>query len=61
MLTDSWTLQEEDKDMIVMYHNLEETAKKEQIDAKMVCLGDQTYTAMAKTVGYLLPWPLLLS
>ena len=26
--------------------------KKEQIDSKMVCIGeDQTYTAMAKTVG----------
>ncbi|MBB1192619.1 saccharopine dehydrogenase [Flavobacterium sp. SOK18b] len=54
ILTDSWTLQEEDKDMIVMYHKFgyEINGKKEQIDAKMVCLGDdQTYTAMAKTVG----------
>jgi len=26
--------------------------KKQQIDSKMVCIGeDQTYTAMAKTVG----------
>ena len=54
ILTDSWTLQEEDKDMIVMYHKFGYilNGKKEQIDSKMVCLGDdQTHTAMAKTVG----------
>ena len=54
ILTDSWTLQPEDKDMIVMYHKFgfEIDGVKKQIDSKMVCLGDdQTYTAMAKTVG----------
>ena len=54
ILTDSWTLHPEDKDMIVMYHKFgyELNGKKEQIDSKMVCIGDdQTYTAMAKTVG----------
>ena len=54
ILTDSWTLQPDDKDMIVMYHKFgyELNGKKEQIDSKMVCIGDdQTYTAMAKTVG----------
>ena len=54
ILTDSWTLQPKDKDMIVMYHKFgyELNGKKEQIDSKMVCIGeDQTYTAMAKTVG----------
>ena len=54
ILTDSWTLQPEDKDMIVMYHKFgfEIDGIKKQIDSKMVCLGDdQTYTAMAKTVG----------
>ena len=54
ILTDSWTLQPEDKDMIVMYHKFgyELNGKKEQIDSKIVCIGDdQTYTAMAKTVG----------
>ncbi len=54
ILTDSWTLQPNDKDMIVMYHKFgyELNGKKEQIDSKMVCIGeDQTYTAMAKTVG----------
>jgi len=54
ILTDSWTLEPKDKDMIVMYHKFgyEINGKKEQIDSKMVCLGEnQTYTAMAKTVG----------
>ncbi len=54
ILSDSWTLQPNDKDMIVMYHKFgfEINGEKRQIDAKMVCLGDdQTYTAMAKTVG----------
>lgn len=54
ILSDSWSLEPNDKDMIVMYHKFgyEMNGKKEQIDSKMVCIGDdQTYTAMAKTVG----------
>jgi len=54
ILSDSWTLESEDKDMIVMYHKFgyEIDGDKRQIDSKMVCIGDdQTYTAMAKTVG----------
>jgi saccharopine dehydrogenase-like NADP-dependent oxidoreductase len=54
ILMDSWTLAENDKDMIVMYHKFgyEKNGKKYQIDSNMVVLGeDQTYTAMAKTVG----------
>ncbi len=54
ILADSWTLQPDDKDMIVMYHKLgyEINGEQKQIDSKMVCVGDdQTYTAMAKTVG----------
>ena len=54
ILEDRWTLKEEDKDMIVMYHQVgyELKGKKKQIDANMVVLGeDRTYTAMAKTVG----------
>jgi len=54
ILMDSWTLAEDEKDMIVMYHKFgyELDGKKHQIDATMVTLGeDQTYTAMAKTVG----------
>ena len=54
ILSDSWTLAPDDKDMIVMYHKFgyELYGGKTQIDSKMVCIGDdQTYTAMAKTVG----------
>lgn len=54
ILSDSWTLEPDDKDMIVMYHKFgyELNGKKVQMDSQMVCLGqDQIYTAMAKTVG----------
>lgn len=54
ILTEQWTLQPEDKDMIVMYHKFGYVlnGEKKQIDSTMVCIGDdQTYTAMAKTVG----------
>jgi saccharopine dehydrogenase (NAD+, L-glutamate forming) len=54
ILMDSWTLDADDKDMIVMYHKFgyRLDGKMHQIDATMVCIGeDQTYTAMAKTVG----------
>ena len=54
ILSYKWTLQPEEKDMIVMYHKIgyEINGEQKQIDATMVCLGDdQTYTAMAKTVG----------
>ncbi|CDF80912.1 saccharopine dehydrogenase [Formosa agariphila KMM 3901] len=54
ILMESWTLAQDDKDMIVMYHKFgyELDGKNYQIDATMVTKGeDQTYTAMAKTVG----------
>lgn len=54
ILLESWKLDADDKDMIVMYHKFgyELNGEKKQIDSKMVTLGeDQTYTAMAKTVG----------
>ncbi|MFH6998213.1 saccharopine dehydrogenase family protein [Flavobacterium sp. FlaQc-57] len=54
ILSDSWSLEPNDKDMIVMYHKFgfKLNGEKKQIDSKMVCIGeDQTYTAMAKTVG----------
>ncbi len=54
ILSDKWSLEPHDKDMIVMYHKFgfEINGEKKQVDSKMVCLGDdQTYTAMAKTVG----------
>ena len=54
ILEDSWTLEEDDKDMIVMYHKFgyELKGEKMQIDANMVVIGEnRTHTAMAKTVG----------
>lgn len=54
ILMDKWTLDEGDKDMIVMYHKFgyELNGKHKQIDATMVSIGEnQTYTAMARTVG----------
>ena len=54
ILEDKWTLKPDDKDMIVMYHKFgyELNGQKHQIDSKMVRIGeDQTFTAMAATVG----------
>lgn len=54
ILSKKWTLAPDDKDMIVMYHKIgyEIEGEQKQIDATMVCLGDnQVHTAMAKTVG----------
>lgn len=54
ILMDKWTLEDDDKDMIVMYHKFgyELDGKKYQIDSNMVSIGeDQVYTSMAKTVG----------
>lgn len=54
ILAEKWALQPQDKDMIVMYHKFgyELNGERKQIDSTMVCIGeDQTYTAMAKTVG----------
>ncbi len=54
ILTEKWTLAEDEKDMIVMYHKFgyELDGEKKQIESNMVVIGDdQTYTAMAKTVG----------
>lgn len=54
ILMDKWTLAEEDKDMIVMYHKFgyELDGEKYRIDSNMVILGeDQIHTAMSKTVG----------
>lgn len=54
ILSDSWTLDEDDKDMIVMHHKFgyEINGEKRQIESSLVVKGEnQTYTAMAKTVG----------
>lgn len=54
ILEDSWTLQHDDKDMIVMQHlfGYELNNEKKQIESSLVVKGEnQTYTAMSKTVG----------
>ena len=54
ILEDSWSLDNDDKDMIVMYHKFgyELDGQKHQIDSNMVVTGEnRTHTAMAKTVG----------
>ena len=54
ILEESWTLSKDDKDMIVMQHlfGYEKNGKKEQIESSLIVYGEnQTYTAMAKTVG----------
>ena len=54
ILMDSWFLEPDDKDMIVMHHKFgyKYQGEKRQIESSMVVIGeDQTYTAMAKTVG----------
>lgn len=54
ILMKKWTLDPNDKDMIVMVHKFgyDLDGKKELITSSMVSIGeDQTYTSMAKTVG----------
>jgi len=54
ILQDSWTLQKDDKDMIVMQHlfGYEIDGEKRQIESSLIVEGEnQSYTAMAKTVG----------
>lgn len=54
ILMEKWTLAEDDKDMIVMYHKFGFSIgnEKREIDSTMVNIGkDQTHTAMARTVG----------
>ena len=54
ILEESWTLDDNDKDMIVMQHlfGYELDGKRFQIESSFVVLGEnQTYTAMSKTVG----------
>ena len=54
LLEQNWSLGDDDKDMIVMYHKFgyELDGEKRQIDSNMVVTGkNRTHTAMAKTVG----------
>lgn len=54
ILERKWSLNPQDKDMVVMYHKMGYVlnGEKRQIDAHMVVIGeDSEHTAMAKTVG----------
>jgi saccharopine dehydrogenase-like NADP-dependent oxidoreductase len=54
ILEQKWTLQPEDRDMVVMYHKLGylQDGQEKQIDSYMVVKGENSReTAMAKTVG----------
>lgn len=54
ILERKWALDPDDKDMVVMWHKFDfiKDDKKQQIQSSMVVIGEnQTYTAMAKTVG----------
>ncbi len=54
ILKKKWSLEPEDKDMIVMWHkfNFLKDGKPRQIESSMVALGDdEVNTAMSKTVG----------
>ena len=54
ILVEKWSLNPEDKDMIVMYHKFVYSIQNQfhEVTSEMVCIGeDQTYTAMSNTVG----------
>ncbi len=54
ILRDAWKLEKNDRDMIIMYHELKyrHTNKIKKTISTMVCIGDnKEFTAMSKTVG----------
>lgn len=56
VLEHTWTMQANDKDMVVMVHEIEYTGKtgrgKKTLQSSLVCVGkDSEHTAMARTVG----------
>lgn len=54
LLEQKWELGPADKDMVVMWHRFRfaKTGAKHELHASLVVIGqDETYTAMAKTVG----------
>lgn len=54
LLEEKWKMEEDDRDMIVMWHLFKYKVAHEErsLISSMVCTGeDQKYTAMAKTVG----------
>jgi hypothetical protein len=54
ILSDNWTLEPDDKDMIVMYHKFgyELDGAKKQIDSKMVCIGERPILQWQKQLVY---------
>jgi saccharopine dehydrogenase-like NADP-dependent oxidoreductase len=55
LLSSKWQLESDDKDMIAMHHifGYLKDGERKQMESSMVKIGaDQTYTAMAQTVGY---------
>lgn len=55
ILKKKWTLDESDRDMIVMWHKFDyiQNGRPKQIQSHMVVTGDDSvHTAMSKTVGY---------
>ena len=55
ILKEKWAMEDGDKDMIVMWHNIQYELGDEQheVVSHLVCIGeDDVYTGMAKTVGY---------
>jgi saccharopine dehydrogenase (NADP+, L-glutamate forming) len=54
ILKKKWTLNEDDKDMIVMWHKFDflDNGKHRQVQSTMVAIGEDTiHTGMSKTVG----------
>jgi saccharopine dehydrogenase (NADP+, L-glutamate forming) len=54
LLEDKWKLEDSDKDLVVMLHEIEYSIgdRKFKLDSSMVCTGtDAIHTAMATTVG----------
>ena len=54
ILRDTWKLEKNDRDMIIMYHEFKyrNRNKIKKITSTMVCIGDnKKFTAMSKTVG----------
>ncbi len=54
LIEEKWVLDEDDKDMIVMWHRFKYSihGKNEELQSSMICVGDdQIHTAMSKTVG----------
>ena len=54
ILRDTWKLEKNDRDMIIMYHEFKyrNGNKIKKITSTMVCIGDnKKFTAMSKTVG----------